>query len=180
MGSTPRPVPWLTHDGFEMIHQVNFLAHTLLTLRLLPSLARSPAPRIICTTSCFHYLGAWDMNNWNGQPGDDYKDANVAYYQHNKLLFQTWLTELQARMGRDARYKHVTVNGVHPGYVNSGIWKIVNPEEGWVPWVVDKLLAYMANWIAITPQQGYVLCSRVALLTPLLIRQIMSLLNAHH
>jgi hypothetical protein len=34
--------------------KVNFLSHVLLTLRLLPSLARSAEPRIICTTSCYH------------------------------------------------------------------------------------------------------------------------------
>ncbi|SMQ56300.1 unnamed protein product [Zymoseptoria tritici ST99CH_3D7] len=45
-----------TPDGFELLHQVNFLSHALLTLLLLPSLATAPAPRIIFTTSCLHYI----------------------------------------------------------------------------------------------------------------------------
>jgi len=48
---------------------VNFLSHVLLTLRLLPSLAKAEAPRIVCTTSCFHYLGIFDLTNFNGEKG---------------------------------------------------------------------------------------------------------------
>ena len=35
----------MTKDGFLFLHQVNLLSHVLLTLRLLPSMARSTAPR---------------------------------------------------------------------------------------------------------------------------------------
>lgn len=44
-------------------------------------------------------------------------------YPNNKLYFQTWLTELQDRLSKHANYAHVTVLGVHPGYVKTNIWK---------------------------------------------------------
>jgi nucleoside-diphosphate-sugar epimerase len=87
MGSAPAPLPFKTKDGFEIIHQVNFLAHVLLTLRLLPSLAKAEAPRIVCTTSCYHYEGKFDLDGWNGRPTDP-SNAALRYYQNNKLNFQ--------------------------------------------------------------------------------------------
>lgn len=44
-------------------------------------------------------------------------------------------------------YKHITVNGVHPGYVNSGIWNMKNP-------VKQFLMQGLASFLGITPQQG--------------------------
>jgi NAD(P)-dependent dehydrogenase (short-subunit alcohol dehydrogenase family) len=138
-----------TEDGFETIHQVNFLAHVLLTLRLLPSLVKAPAPRVVCTTSCFHFLGTFNLANCNGELGK----TEARYYQNNKLWFQVWLTELQRRLLQHNEYKHITINGVHPGYVNSGIWNL-NYKAGW--WTpirtrVGKLMAYL---LGIDEQQG--------------------------
>ncbi|KAM5455522.1 hypothetical protein McanCB49686_003780 [Microsporum canis] len=107
----------LTKDGFELCHQVNFLSNTLLTLRLLPFIAKAPSPRIICTTSCFHYLGIYDLSNVN---------AGTRAYSDNKLYFQIWLSDLQLRLLRHPDYDHIVVHGVHPGYVKSSISKPVD------------------------------------------------------
>lgn len=112
-----------TADGFEIIHQVNFLSHALITLRLLPALKQAKEPRVVCTTSCFHYLGRFDLRNTNGDLGQTGPEG-VGFYQNNKLWFQVWLTELNRRLMQHDEYKHITVNGVHPGWVNSGIWNL--------------------------------------------------------
>jgi hypothetical protein len=46
-------------------------------------------------------------------------------YGNNKLYFQIWVKELQLRLLRDERYNHITINGVNPGYVNTGIGMIL-------------------------------------------------------
>ncbi|TID21620.1 short-chain dehydrogenase TIC 32 [Venturia nashicola] len=140
-----------TQDGFEIVHQVNLLSHVLITLRLLPSLAKAPAPRVVCTTSCFHYLGKFDLRNFNGGDGAIVGEG-VQLYQNNKLYFQVWLTELQRRLLLHPEYKHITVNGVHPGYVNSGIWN-VNSNSFLTP-VISSVLKTMSYFLGINPQQG--------------------------
>jgi len=152
MGSSPGGSDvFKTKDGFEIIHQVNFLCHVLLTLRLLPSLAKAPAPRVVCTTSCFHFLGRYDISNFNGGPGLSGEEG-VNYYQNNKLYFQIWLTELQHRLLKHPEYKHITVNGVHPGYVNSGVWNL--NRKSWIVSIKTFAVKLAARWFAITPQQG--------------------------
>ncbi|CAG8018235.1 unnamed protein product, partial [Penicillium nalgiovense] len=134
----------ITKDGFQLVHQVNFLSHVLLTLRLLPSLARSVEPRIICTTSCYHHLGVFDLDRVSGKlswKGND--------YQNNKLYLQMWVAEMQSRLLKHPEYLHITVNGVHPGFVASGIWDGLE-DAGKAPGGLSLLLRY----VAITSQQG--------------------------
>jgi NAD(P)-dependent dehydrogenase (short-subunit alcohol dehydrogenase family) len=151
MGSSPGgDKVFKTKDGFEIIHQVNFLAHVLLTLRLLPSLAKAKEPRVVCTTSSFHYLGEFDLSNWNGELGKAGNEG-VHYYQNNKLNFQIWLTELQRRLLQHEEYKHITVNGCHPGYVNSGIWNLNKSDaSAWKEWIGK----FFARNLGIDTKQG--------------------------
>jgi NAD(P)-dependent dehydrogenase (short-subunit alcohol dehydrogenase family) len=131
----------VTSDGFELVHQINFISHVLLTLILLPSLAKAPAPRILCTTSNMQYLGVFDLEGNANRGGE-------TAYPNNKLYFQTWLTELQTRLAKNDKYKHIVVHGVHPGYVMTNIW---NPQTtSWGEWLLQKLLP----WAGITAQQG--------------------------
>lgn len=127
--------------------QINFTSHVLLTLRLLPSLAKAREPRIICTTSCFHYFGNYNLKGFNGEAGTGL--SGVQLYMNNKLWYQTWLTELQHRLLQHEHLQHITINGVHPGYVNTGIWNL-NARAPFSEWAVKAL----AWWLAITPQQG--------------------------
>ena len=90
------------------------------------------------------------MSNFNGeanQPGP----SGVQLYMNNKLWFQVWLTELQFRLLQHPRLKHITVNGVHPGYVNTGVWNL-NKQEGMG--IVEAVLKFMARYIGIDAQQG--------------------------
>lgn len=135
-----------TKDGFELVHQVNLLSHILMTLSLLPSIAKAPEPRILCTTSNMQYLGIFNLSNANA-------GGDVAY-PNNKLYFQTWLTELQVRLARNPKYAHIVVHGVHPGWVATNVWNEMSPENvakmSWGEYILSKLTPYLA----ITPQQG--------------------------
>ncbi|KAF4768127.1 hypothetical protein N7455_012548 [Penicillium solitum] len=143
---------YTTKDGFQLVHQVNFLSHVLLTLRLLPSLARSAEPRVICTTSSYHHLGVFDLEHFNGALGGEGND-----YRNNKLYFQMWVAELQSRLLKNPEYLHVTINGVHPGFVDSGIWHNLR-DTGKAPGGLDLLLRYFA----INSQQGGLAISHAA------------------
>jgi NAD(P)-dependent dehydrogenase (short-subunit alcohol dehydrogenase family) len=53
-----------TADGFEIQFGTNVLGHFALTLRLLPALLASPAPRVVSTTSTARYqAGKYDLSN---------------------------------------------------------------------------------------------------------------------
>ncbi|KAL3471324.1 hypothetical protein BJX99DRAFT_250502 [Aspergillus californicus] len=146
-GIQPPAATVMTKDGFEITHQINFTSHVLLTHHLLPSLARSPEPRIVCTTSCHHFLGRYDIAHFNcelGMIGDP--------YGNNKLYYQMWITELHRRLLQNEKYKHITVNGLHPGYINSGIWNNQTPDAGG-SWRFP-IFKFLASWLAISPAQG--------------------------
>lgn len=127
----------------------------LLTLQLLPSLAKAPAPRIVCTTSCFHYLGTYDIANFNGGTNlgkEGVGKEGVGLYKNNKLYFQVWLTELQRRLLQHQSLKHITINGFHPGYVASGIWNI--NRTFFLSWILVYILNLAARLFGINSQQG--------------------------
>lgn len=77
-------------------------------------------------------------------------------YPNNKLYFQMWVIELQFRLLQHDRYKHITVNGVHPGYVNSGIWET----SQWT--LTHSVMKTLVGYFAITPQQGSLAIVRAA------------------
>jgi NAD(P)-dependent dehydrogenase (short-subunit alcohol dehydrogenase family) len=141
---------------------VNFLSHVLLTMTILPSLARAEDPRIICTTSCMQYLGRFLPRS------DANHTAKPVSYSNNKLYFQTWLTELQARLSANPSLDHVAVHGVHPGFVNTGIWTATKTaeereEEGKAKGSQgDGLLSFFVSWFGIDAQQGSLAIVRAA------------------
>jgi NAD(P)-dependent dehydrogenase (short-subunit alcohol dehydrogenase family) len=96
------------------------------------------------------YAGVFDLANANS-------GSNA--YSNNKLYFQTWLTELQARMEKHDMYKHVIIRGVHPGYVSTNIWipaKKDSPQKAppqkstWR----RKINRFLLKYYAIDAQQG--------------------------
>jgi len=141
----------MTTDGFEFVHQVNFIGHVFLTLSVLPSLAKASEPRVVCTTSCMTYFGQFNLKNINGEGCH-----GVDFYNNNKLYFQTWLTEFQDRLIKSEKYKHITVNGVHPGYVNTGIWNLTIDKGAFaiVALILRFFLQWLAHFVAINPYQG--------------------------
>jgi len=71
-------------------------------------------------------------------------------YQNCKLYFQMWITELQSRFLKHPEYLHITINGVHPGFVASGIWDILKNDNG----IAERILNFLLRFVAITSQQG--------------------------
>lgn len=76
----------------------------------------------------------------------------VQYYKNNKLYFQIWLNELQRRLLQHEEYKHITVNGFHPGYVATGIWNV--QRQFWFRFLLAWILSFFARFFGINPQQG--------------------------
>lgn len=128
----------ITNDGVELTRSVNFLGHALLTLTVLPSMKKAAAPKIVnvslspCpvwlasnhenqTVSCFHYGGRLDFSSLDYEKGQSRGIGGVRAYCDTKLLFMMWTKELQERLSRSDDYRHIIVNGVHPGYVSSNI-----------------------------------------------------------
>lgn len=91
------------------------------------------------------------MNNFNGEQANAGSEG-VQFYKNNKLYFQIWLTELQFRLLQHEEYKHITVNGFHPGFVASGIW-IVHRQVWW-SWLLSYILLLLANIFGINNKQG--------------------------
>jgi NAD(P)-dependent dehydrogenase (short-subunit alcohol dehydrogenase family) len=126
---------------------VNFLSHVLLTYHLLPSLAQAAEPRIICTTSCHHFLGFYDIAHFNSEEG-----MAGEPYGNNKLYYQMWVVEMSRRLLTHPSYKHITINGIHPGYVYMGIWNNPRPDAG--NSIRFPFFRWLASWLAISPEQG--------------------------
>jgi hypothetical protein len=49
-------------------------------------------------------------------------------------------------------YKHITINGIHPGYVYTGIWNNPRPDAG--NSIRFPFFRWLASWLAISPEQG--------------------------
>lgn len=141
----------ITDEGFELTHVINFLSHCLLTLYLLPCLAKSSAPRIINTCSIFHNGGNLDFANMDNEKLTPLGHSCVQAYCDSKLWFLMWTVELQDRLSRSKDYRHVIAHGIHPGFVGSNIWH--NP-DGIIPYPLKKLLHTVVNRLAIDSKQG--------------------------
>lgn len=72
-------------------------------------------------------------------------------YHNNKLFLQIWLAELQLRCLKHPEYSHIRINGVHPGFVASGIWHTNDSKSNDISM---RALAFFLRYIAISPQQG--------------------------
>lgn len=106
-----------TEDGFEICLQVNYLSHFILTAKLLPVMRRSGEDcRIINMSSLGHKLCNYDVKtlHYEGRPADY---PQFEYYNRSKLyqIFQMY------SMIRHKTAGDITVNCIHPGFVETGI-----------------------------------------------------------
>lgn len=114
-------------DGYELAFAVNYLAHFLLTYRLLPLLEASAPARIVNVSSM-------------GQTPIDFSDVMMEHsynpgdaYRRSKLAQIMFTIDLAAEL--DAA--HVTVNSLHPArsmntarVINGGFQPLSTVEEG--------------------------------------------------
>ena len=124
-------------------------------MTILSSLARSEDPRIVCTTSSMQYFGTFDLLNANST-------ADRRSYLHNKLYFQTWLTELQFQLSSLPTLSHIAIHGVHPGFVNTGIWTPHGAVEATHLKIMDSLRYRIVGFLGVDPQQGSLAIVRAA------------------
>ena len=114
-------------DGYELAFAVNYLAHFVLTYRLLPLLEASAPARIVNVSSMgqtpIDFADVMMERTYN--PGDAYRRSKLA-----QIMFTIDLAaELDAQ--------HVTVNSLHPArsmntarVLNGGFQPLSSVEEG--------------------------------------------------
>jgi NAD(P)-dependent dehydrogenase (short-subunit alcohol dehydrogenase family) len=106
-----------TADGYEMQFGVNYLGPVLLTHLLLPALEKAAPARIVHLSSVAHWLGRINPNTWQGRFPYLVMDA----YGQSKLGNLMFSNELARRL--DPR--RITSNALHPGGVDTGIFRHV-------------------------------------------------------
>jgi len=106
-----------TRDGFELQFGVNYLAHVLFTQLLMPALEAAAPARIVHLSSIAHWLGHINPKTWRGRFPYLVMDA----YGQSKLANLMLSNEL----GRRINPRKVTSNALHPGGVDTGIFRHV-------------------------------------------------------
>ena len=115
----------LSADGFELQLATNHLGHYALTALLLPSLRRSPAPRVVTVSSIAHRGGRIDFEDLQSER----RYAPWAAYSQSKLANLLFAFELSRRAGR-AGLPLLSV-AAHPGVARTNI--VVNGLGGGKP-----------------------------------------------
>ena len=109
----------LTVDGYETTFAVNHLATYLLTNLLLPNLRRTGHGRVVTLASVAHRTGAIDFDNLKGEKGF----SSFPTYCNSKLANVLFTMELARRTEGTG----VTANCLHPGAINTGLWRRSGP-----------------------------------------------------
>jgi NAD(P)-dependent dehydrogenase (short-subunit alcohol dehydrogenase family) len=102
----------LTEDGFELMHQVNYLAPYLLTRRLWVPLCMTRQARVVNVSSSLHRTGNF---NWGDMDRARHYSRTAAYAQ-SKLQLTMFTRALAASSG-----DQIAAVSVHPGTVASGL-----------------------------------------------------------
>lgn len=105
----------ITVDGFEMHFAVNHLGHFLLTNLLLEMLQRSAPSRIVVVSSALHNLGELKRDDLDSQRSF----SRLGAYAQSKLANILFGRELSRRLAGTG----VTVNSLHPGIVQTDIFR---------------------------------------------------------
>jgi NAD(P)-dependent dehydrogenase (short-subunit alcohol dehydrogenase family) len=98
----------LTQNGFEMVFQVNHLAHFLLTLLLL-DLLKSATPSRVVSVSSTAQANALNFNNLQGEQSFN----GYLQYAASKLCTVLFTFELASRL----EASQITSNCLHPGVI---------------------------------------------------------------
>jgi len=130
-----------TVDGIELTLAVNHLAPFLLTHLVLPRIqetaGRAGEARIVTVSSEAHRGASIDFDDINAEEGYNALQA----YSQSKLANILFTHELARRL----RGEGVRVNAVHPGVVNTNIWR----GSGWI-----SRIARLFSWLYKRPDEG--------------------------
>jgi len=119
-------------DGIELNLAVNHLGHFLMLNRLMPALRHPNGTRIVLVGSDAHKRGRFDPESPTSRDGYRWLDA----YASSKLALTTFGLALARRLEGTGN----TVNLIHPGLSNTGIW----PSETWGDRVFSSLVRLFA------------------------------------
>ncbi|KAK5644494.1 hypothetical protein RI129_005794 [Pyrocoelia pectoralis] len=113
-----------TEDGFELQFGTNHLGHFLFTLLLLPKIIKSSPARIVNVSSVAHSLISgpihFDDLNWKSR---EYSPSQA--YCQSKLANVLFTKELAKRL-KDNNIEGVTTYSLHPGIINSNLWRHID------------------------------------------------------
>ena len=123
-----------TVDGYEMTFALNHLSYFLLTNLLLDMLKANAPSRIVNVSSDAHRIGALDVDNL--------QSGGFNAYSQSKLMNILFTYELARRLAGTG----VTVNVLHPGFVNTGFGR---NNSG-----LMKMAMNVATLFAIKPADG--------------------------
>ncbi|XP_017883231.1 retinol dehydrogenase 14 [Ceratina calcarata] len=113
----------VSEDGLEMTMATNHYGPFLLTHLLIDLMKRSKPSRIIVVTSELYVLSRLNLDNVNPTT------TLPAYlYYVSKYANIVFTLELARRLEGTG----VSANCLHPGLINTGIWKNVPPPASWV------------------------------------------------
>lgn len=136
-------------DGLEMTFALNHISYFVLTYFLLPSLQQAAnthgEARIINVSSGIHGFFKLNMDDLQSERG---RYSAFATYARSKLLNLHFTYELARRLART----NITVNALHPGFVNSGFSL---GQGGVFPTLMHAAAPLMkALRVMITPEEG--------------------------
>lgn len=129
----------ITEDGIEMTMATNHFGPFLLTHLLIDLLKKSAPSRIIIVASSLYRFASVNLDNIN--PTNT--RFPVYYYYVSKFANIYFTRELAKRLEGTG----VTANCLHPGMIDSGIWRNVPRPLSWGLWLIVKGFFK-------TPQQG--------------------------
>jgi retinol dehydrogenase 14 len=141
----------MTNDGYEILYQVNYLSHFLLTNLLLSLIkktadAKHPfAPRIINISSSAHNIAKFDINNLNAEKSY----TSFINYGQSKLLGVMFTFELAKKL----KDTGIVVHTVDPGVVKTAIHL-----RGQTPKIVENSVDFIMRFVGKTPEQGAWTC----------------------
>ncbi|CAH1121102.1 unnamed protein product [Ceutorhynchus assimilis] len=136
-----------TEDGLELTMATNHFGPFLLTHLLIDLLKRSAPSRVVVVASSLYRLASLDLNNLN--PSSSWFPPWI--YYPSKYANISFTLELAKRLEGTG----VTANCLHPGLVDSGIWRNVPVPLNWPLKLITKCFFK-------TPEQG---CQTTVFLT---------------
>ncbi|KAK3098117.1 hypothetical protein FSP39_016282 [Pinctada imbricata] len=117
-----------TDDGYELMFQVNYLSHFLITSKLLPIMRESGEDcRIVLVSSDAHLVSSFDMDKIQGKQYTKANFSRMTYYGNSKLYQIMQMYSLNKKLHNT----NVTVNCIHPGIVETEISRSFSDLQRW-------------------------------------------------